>query len=153
MLAATYLLASRQPNCTRVTNVPDRCPDCLRRHRHVILDQTPTLHELSTAAAHLSATRGSADLTHTRKRLLGRAKQAATRRDTFQHRVTWGMPMPATTRVVQIDPGPIPTLTASAPALIRSWHPSWVATFPATTSMSHCRLTSLTVSMTFFECP
>jgi len=30
--------------------------------------------------------------------------------------VTWGTPTPATTRVVQIEPGPTPTLTASAPA-------------------------------------
>ena len=34
--------------------------------------------------------------------------------------VTCGTPTPATTRVVQIDPGPTPTLTASAPALIRA---------------------------------
>ena len=30
--------------------------------------------------------------------------------------VTWGTPTPATTRVVQIEPGPTPTFTASAPA-------------------------------------
>ena len=30
--------------------------------------------------------------------------------------VSWGTPTPATTRVVQIDPGPMPTLTPSAPA-------------------------------------
>jgi hypothetical protein len=30
--------------------------------------------------------------------------------------VTCGTPTPATTRVVQIEPGPMPTLTASAPA-------------------------------------
>jgi len=29
--------------------------------------------------------------------------------------VICGTPTPATTRVVQIDPGPMPTLTASAP--------------------------------------
>ena len=32
--------------------------------------------------------------------------------------VTWGTPTPATTRVVQIEPGPTPTLTASTPASI-----------------------------------
>ncbi len=32
--------------------------------------------------------------------------------------VICGTPTPATTRVVQIDPGPTPTFTASAPALI-----------------------------------
>ena len=41
-----------------------------------------------------------------------------------------GTPTPATTRVVQMDPGPIPTFTASAPASIRSRVPSAVATFP-----------------------
>ena len=30
--------------------------------------------------------------------------------------VIWGTPMPATTRVVQMEPGPMPTLTTSAPA-------------------------------------
>ncbi len=29
---------------------------------------------------------------------------------------TWGTPTPATTRVVQMEPGPTPTLMASAPA-------------------------------------
>ena len=45
--------------------------------------------------------------------------------------VIWGTPTPATTRVVQIDPGPIPTLTASAPALASATAPSAVATLPA----------------------
>ena len=44
------------------------------------------------------------------------------------------------TRVVQIEPGPMPTFTASAPASIRSRQPSAVATLPATTSISHCCL-------------
>ena len=43
------------------------------------------------------------------------------------------------TRVVQIDPGPMPTFTASAPAATRSRAPSRVATLPATTSMSQRR--------------
>ncbi len=44
--------------------------------------------------------------------------------------VTCGTPTPATTRVVQIDPGPTPTLTASAPALINACAPARVATLP-----------------------
>ena len=44
-----------------------------------------------------------------------------------------GTPTPATTRVVQIDPGPTPTFTASAPALINAWAPARVATFPPIT--------------------
>ena len=47
--------------------------------------------------------------------------------------VSCGMPTPATIRVVQIEPGPIPTLTASAPDPINALVPSAVATFPATT--------------------
>ena len=38
--------------------------------------------------------------------------------------VIWGMPVPETTRVVQIEPGPIPTFTASTPAATRSAAPS-----------------------------
>ena len=48
--------------------------------------------------------------------------------------VTCGTPMPATTRVVQIEPGPTPTLTPSTPASIRAWAPSRVATLPPITS-------------------
>ena len=40
--------------------------------------------------------------------------------------VTWGPPMPVTTRVVQIDPGPTPTLTASAPASTSACAPALV---------------------------
>ena len=47
--------------------------------------------------------------------------------------VIWGTPTPATTRVVQMEPGPIPTLMPSAPALIRSAVASFVATLPAIT--------------------
>jgi hypothetical protein len=50
--------------------------------------------------------------------------------------VICGTPTPVTTRVVQIDPGPIPTFTASTPARIKSSAPSPVATFPATSSTS-----------------
>ena len=47
--------------------------------------------------------------------------------------VNCGTPTPATIRVVQIDPGPIPTFTASAPAPISARVASPVATLPATT--------------------
>ena len=45
--------------------------------------------------------------------------------------VNCGTPTPATIRVVQIDPGPIPIFTASAPALIKASAPSLVAILPA----------------------
>ena len=45
--------------------------------------------------------------------------------------VICGTPIPATTRVVQIEPGPIPTFTASAPASIRALAAAPVAIFPA----------------------
>ena len=67
--------------------------------------------------------------------------------------VSWGTPIPAMIRVVQIEPGPMPTFTASTPARIRSLAPSVVATFPAMTSIVQRRFSSLTVSMTFLECP
>ena len=38
--------------------------------------------------------------------------------------VSCGTPTPATTRVVQIEPGPMPTLMASAPAAISALAPS-----------------------------
>ena len=47
--------------------------------------------------------------------------------------VSCGTPTPATMRVVQIEPGPMPTLTASAPASISALVPSAVATLPAMT--------------------
>jgi hypothetical protein len=43
-----------------------------------------------------------------------------------------GTPTPATTRVVQIEPGPMPTLMQSAPAAISAAAPSAVAMLPAT---------------------
>jgi hypothetical protein len=46
--------------------------------------------------------------------------------------VICGTPQPVTIRVVQIEPGPIPTLTASTPASARAIAPSAVATLPAT---------------------
>ena len=47
---------------------------------------------------------------------------------------SWGNPTPAITLVVQIDPGPIPTLTASAPASTKYFAASPVAIFPTITS-------------------
>jgi len=47
--------------------------------------------------------------------------------------VSCGTPTPATMRVVQIEPGPMPILTASAPASISACAPSRVATLPAIT--------------------
>ena len=56
--------------------------------------------------------------------------------------VSWGTPTPATSRVVQTEPGPTPTLMPCAPAAIRSRAPSAVATLPATISMSTVRRSS-----------
>ena len=42
-----------------------------------------------------------------------------------------GAPTPETIRVVQIEPGPIPTLIAPAPALCNAKAAAPVATFPA----------------------
>ena len=47
-----------------------------------------------------------------------------------------GRPTPATTRVVQIEPGPTPTFTASTPVSTSARAPSPVATLPATTCRS-----------------
>ena len=45
-----------------------------------------------------------------------------------------GTPTPATIRVVQMEPGPMPTFIASAPASISALVPSAVATLPATST-------------------
>ena len=45
--------------------------------------------------------------------------------------VICGTPIPATILVVQIEPGPIPTFTQSAPASIRAFAASAVAMLPA----------------------
>src|SRR5713101_3703462 len=44
--------------------------------------------------------------------------------------VICGMPAPETTRVVQMEPGPMPTFTAETPAATRSAAPSCVPTLP-----------------------
>ena len=65
-----------------------------------------------------------------------------------------GTPIPATTRVVQIEPGPIPTLTASAPASINAFVASPVATLPAITCRSgNFSLIIETHLITLAECP
>jgi hypothetical protein len=53
--------------------------------------------------------------------------------------VSCGTPTPATMRVVQIEPGPMPTFTASAPASISARVASAVATLPAITCTSFDR--------------
>jgi hypothetical protein len=68
--------------------------------------------------------------------------------------VSCGTPTPATTRVVQIEPGPMPTLIESAPASIRAFAPSAVAILPATTCTAFdMRLIRVTVSSTRREWP
>ena len=59
----------------------------------------------------------------------------------------------ATTLVVHIEPGPIPTFTQSAPLSINSFVASRVATFPAIISIEDIFFSFLTVSITFIECP
>ena len=54
----------------------------------------------------------------------------------FEHSIialNCGAPIPAIIRVVQIDPGPTPTLTASAPLSAKYFAASAVATFPTIT--------------------
>ena len=59
------------------------------------------------------------------------ARQAAAVSSTAEN---CGTPTPATTRVVQMLPGPMPIFTASAPASTSASAPSGVATLPATIS-------------------
>ena len=47
--------------------------------------------------------------------------------------VICGAPTPVTMRVVQIEPGPTPTLIPSTPASMKAWAPSRVATLPPMT--------------------
>ena len=69
--------------------------------------------------------------------------------------VNWGTPTPVTILVVQIEPGPIPTLTAFAPLSTRALAASGVPTFPAMiwASGPACSLMVRTVSRTPWECP
>jgi len=50
--------------------------------------------------------------------------------------VSCGTPTPATTRVVQIEPGPMPTFTTSAPWSMQAAVASAVATLPTTRARS-----------------
>ena len=67
--------------------------------------------------------------------------------------VICGTPTPATIRVVQIEPGPTPTFTPSAPASMSARAPSRVAIFPPTISTSNAFLRRATMSNTACECP
>ena len=68
--------------------------------------------------------------------------------------VSCGTPTPATIRVVQIEPGPMPTLIASAPASISACAPSRVATLPAMiATLLVTRLIRATWSSTCSEWP
>ena len=59
------------------------------------------------------------------------------------------MPTPATMRVVQMEPGPMPTFTTSAPASISAFVPSPVATLPAAIcTLLDSFFTALTASST-----
>src|SRR5579864_7521767 len=68
--------------------------------------------------------------------------------------VIWGTPAPVTMRVVQMEPGPMPTLMASAPERTSSQAPSNVATLPARRSTSgSLALMALTAPITRLEWP
>ena len=64
-----------------------------------------------------------------------------------------GKPAPEITLVVQIAPGPMPTLTAFAPAAIKSSAALAVAILPAITAILCLALIFFTVSITFCEWP
>ncbi|SLH41036.1 Uncharacterised protein [Mycobacteroides abscessus subsp. abscessus] len=69
--------------------------------------------------------------------------------------VICGAPTPATTRVVQIEPGPTPTFTASAPASTSAAAPARVAMLPPTTWMRSptSAFTLATICSTWDWCP
>ena len=50
---------------------------------------------------------------------------------TFKIALSCGTPIPATSLVVHIEPGPIPTFIISTPSLIKNFAASGVAIFPA----------------------
>src|ERR1019366_4516821 len=69
--------------------------------------------------------------------------------DATKRAVSWGMPTPATMRVVQMDPGPWPILTASAPQSARNSTPAALVTLPAMSVIDgKAPRTSLTTSPT-----
>ena len=68
--------------------------------------------------------------------------------------VICGTPTPVTTRVVQMEPGPMPTFTASIPRSTSALVPSSVATLPPTSCVSgNASLSVSTVSSTPSACP
>ena len=68
--------------------------------------------------------------------------------------VICGTPTPATTRVVQMEPGPMPTLTQSAPAWMSASVAAAVATLPAMSCASgYFALIFFTASMMLREWP
>ena len=73
---------------------------------------------------------------------------------TSEMAVIWGMPAPVMIRVVQMEPGPTPTLTASTP---RSMSSSAARAVPMLPAMSSCSANSFlsvrTVSRTLCEWP
>ena len=66
-----------------------------------------------------------------------------------------GTPIPATNRVVHIEPGPIPTLIISTPSLIKYLAASGVAILPAHNAILLFLILfiNLIISPTFFVCP
>src|ERR1035438_538965 len=69
--------------------------------------------------------------------------------DATKRAVSWGMPTPATMRVVQMDPGPWPILTAPAPQSARNSTPAALVTLPAMSVIDgKAPRTSLTTSPT-----
>ena len=74
---------------------------------------------------------------------------------TFNIALSWGTPIPATNLVVQIEPGPIPTLTTSTPSLIKNFAASGVAILPAHKVVfdDFIFLIFLIISATFLLCP
>ncbi len=80
--------------------------------------------------------------------MIGTSRAEATRAHSAMA-VTCGTPTPATMRVVQMEPGPMPTFTASAPASTSASVASAVATLPATSCTSgYFCLVARTASMT-----
>ena len=68
--------------------------------------------------------------------------------------VSCGTPTPVTTRVVQMDPGPTPTFTASTPRATRAAAPSREATLPAIScTFGTASRTRAVASRTPSECP
>ena len=75
-------------------------------------------------------------------------------RKTSEIAVICGIPAPEIIRVVQIEPGPTPTFTASTPSAMSSLAASVVPMFPAMSSWSGSSFFIIfTVSMTFWEWP